>query len=99
MMRGLNGRVVLIGGGATGIGAAVARRAAAEGATVVVADLFGDRAKRTAAGIVEGGGRAEAVEFDISDAASVRAPVAGVVDRYGRIDGLHANAADISPHT
>lgn len=98
-MRGLAGKVVLIGGGATGIGAAVARRAAAEGATVVVADLFGDRAERTAAAITEAGGVAEAARFDSADPESVAALVAGVAERHGRIDGLHANAADISPNT
>jgi NAD(P)-dependent dehydrogenase (short-subunit alcohol dehydrogenase family) len=90
----LAGKVVLIGGGATGIGAAVARRAAAQGAGVVVADVHRERAEATAEAV---GG--EAVWFDIADEDSVRSTVAHVAGRYGRLDGLHCNAADISPAT
>jgi NAD(P)-dependent dehydrogenase (short-subunit alcohol dehydrogenase family) len=98
-VRGLRDKVVLIGGGATGIGAAVARRAAREGAAVVIGDVDADRARDTAAAIGQEGGRAEAVGFDIGDEDSVRSLVESTMARFGRIDGLHCNAADISPRT
>lgn len=94
-MDGLAGKVVLIAGGATGLGADSAQRLAREGATVVVGDLDGDGAKRTAAAIVDAGGRAVGAQFDISDDDSVRELVAFAVDTYGGMDAVHVNAGDM----
>jgi NAD(P)-dependent dehydrogenase (short-subunit alcohol dehydrogenase family) len=86
----LDGRVALVTGAAGGIGAATARVLAGHGATVVVADIQGDRVAETARAI---GSAASAVQYDAADAASVEAMVDTVVERHGRIDVLHNNAA------
>jgi NAD(P)-dependent dehydrogenase (short-subunit alcohol dehydrogenase family) len=101
-MRGLEDKVIVVAGGGTadsgpGNGAATAIRLADEGASVVVGDLSGDAAKGTVAIIEERGGRAVAIDFDIAEDESVGALVACAVDNYGAVNGLHVNAADMSP--
>jgi NAD(P)-dependent dehydrogenase (short-subunit alcohol dehydrogenase family) len=91
------GKVAVIVGAAAGIGAATARRLAAEGAQVVVADIDLDGAERTAAGIVESGGAAAGLYGDLADEASLQALMDTTVDRYGGIDVLHCNGADLRP--
>lgn len=83
----LSGRVCVITGGASGIGAAGCRRFVAAGATVVVADFNRAGADDIAR---EVGG--EAVTVDVADEASVAALVEGVMTKHGRIDVLWANA-------
>ncbi|GLH98876.1 SDR family oxidoreductase [Phytohabitans aurantiacus] len=84
------GRVVVVTGGAGGIGAALARRFAAEGAEgVVVADIDGAAADAVAGPLGE---RAIAVEVDVADEDRVQALVAAAEARYGRIDLFCANA-------
>jgi NAD(P)-dependent dehydrogenase (short-subunit alcohol dehydrogenase family) len=89
----LAGRVVIVTGGARGIGKAIALRCAAEGASVVIADIEGELAAQTAAQIEALGGQALAVRTDVSAADSVGAMVAAALDRFGRIDVLVNNAA------
>lgn len=84
-------RVVVVAGGGSGIGEATARRLAEEGARVVVGDLAADNAAKVAGEI---GGLA--VPYDQADEASVAALIAAAVGEYGRLDGLHANAADMA---
>jgi NAD(P)-dependent dehydrogenase (short-subunit alcohol dehydrogenase family) len=86
----LAGRVAVVTGGAGGIGAALARRFAAEGAAgVVVADLDAAAAADVAAGI---GPVALGVAVDVTDEEQVRDLVATAEQRYGRIDLFCANA-------
>ncbi len=94
-MRGLHGKIAVIAGGATGIGAATAVRLAEEGVALVVGDINMDGAETVASGIRDKGGRAVARSFDISDDDSVRGLVAFAVETYGGIDFMHANAADL----
>ena len=96
-MRGLQGKVVVVAGGGSGIGAATATRLAEEGASVVVGDIVEPNARAVADQIRAGGGRAIAHEFDITDDASVAGLVAAAVAEFGGLDGFHANAADLSP--
>jgi NAD(P)-dependent dehydrogenase (short-subunit alcohol dehydrogenase family) len=98
-MRGLRGKVIVLAGGAGGIGTATSVRLADEGAAVVVGDLNGDAAMEVAARIEKDGGRAIACELDVSDDSSVAAGVRLAIDTFGGLDGLHANAADFSPET
>jgi NAD(P)-dependent dehydrogenase (short-subunit alcohol dehydrogenase family) len=98
-MRRLEGRVAIVVGSATGIGAATSARLAREGASVVLADVNVDAAERTAERIAESGGSAIAMPADASDDATIEAMVAATIDRFGRIDAVHSNAADTSTRT
>jgi 2-hydroxycyclohexanecarboxyl-CoA dehydrogenase len=83
----LEGRIALVTGGASGIGAATARRLAAEGARVAVADLD-EPGARAVAGEIDG----LAVRMDVADAASARAGVAAAEEALGPLDVLVNNA-------
>jgi NAD(P)-dependent dehydrogenase (short-subunit alcohol dehydrogenase family) len=95
-VRGLETKVVIVAGAASGIGKATALRIGEERAAVVVGDLDGDGAARVAAEIVAGGGRAVGVQYDASDDEAVTALVAAAVETFGGVDAVHANAADLS---
>jgi NAD(P)-dependent dehydrogenase (short-subunit alcohol dehydrogenase family) len=88
-MRRLEGKSALITGAARGIGATFARAYAAEGALVAIGDIDLERAEVTAAEI-EG---AYALPLNVMDQASIKASVAEVVRRAGRLDVLINNAA------
>jgi NAD(P)-dependent dehydrogenase (short-subunit alcohol dehydrogenase family) len=92
----LQDKVAIVTGAASGIGRAASLLFAAEGATVVCADIEGEGARTTAARAVEAGGTAVAIPTDVSSSAQVEALVAQVVADYGRIDVLYANAGTIS---
>jgi NAD(P)-dependent dehydrogenase (short-subunit alcohol dehydrogenase family) len=87
----LDNRIVIVTGGARGIGAAFTRAIAAEGAMAIVADVL------DGAGVVSeveaAGGRAEFHKVDVADEAAVQGFVAEVLARHERIDGLVNNAA------
>jgi NAD(P)-dependent dehydrogenase (short-subunit alcohol dehydrogenase family) len=94
LVQGLDGKVIVVAGAATGIGAATAKRLADEGAHVVVGDIAGEVAEETAASIRAAGGSAMAVRYDAVDEESVRALGAAAVAEFGGLDGWHNNAAD-----
>jgi NAD(P)-dependent dehydrogenase (short-subunit alcohol dehydrogenase family) len=95
-VRGLDGKVFVVAGAATGLGAATATRLAAEGAHVVVGDVAGEAAESTAASIQAAGGSAVAIRYDATDEDSVRALGAAAMQHFGGLDGWHNNAADTS---
>jgi NAD(P)-dependent dehydrogenase (short-subunit alcohol dehydrogenase family) len=86
-------KVAIVTGAAQGIGEAYAKALAAEGASVVVADLNEDSGKQVVAAIEEDGGTAIFVRTDVSDAASATAMADAAVEAFGGIDLLVNNAA------
>lgn len=88
------GKVVLITGASRGIGAAVARRLASEGASLALVGLEPDELKKVA---VDCGPEAGWWEADVTDTDSLRTAVEAVMERYGRIDVVVANAGIAAP--
>ncbi|QWZ07416.1 glucose 1-dehydrogenase [Nocardioides panacis] len=93
----LPGRTVVVTGGASGIGAAIASGCAAEGAHVVVADLDEAGARAAAEAIRSRGGVALAVAVDVAERASVRAAVELAVSEFGHLDVFFNNAGTNTP--
>ncbi|MWA05413.1 2,4-dienoyl-CoA reductase [Actinomadura sp. LD22] len=89
----LAGRVYLVTGGGSGIGASIASQLAQLGARVAVAGRRQDRLDQTVAHIAELGGQADAYPLDVRDPDQVTGTVAGIAEQSGRIDGLVNNAA------
>jgi len=84
----LSGRVVVVTGGAQGIGAATARAFAAQKSQVAVLDIDGAGAKKVADAIAKGGGRAIAIHADVTDEVSVEHAISGVTTELGGLDVL-----------
>ena len=91
-MRRLEGRAVALAGAASGIGAAIAERLSAEGASVAIGDINFEGAKQMASALNDKGGRAIAVELDIDHEDSVAAFVAETERSFGGLDAFQANA-------
>src|SRR6516162_5669321 len=79
----LDGKVVLISGGASDIGRGTATRLAAEGASVAIGDVTSEGAEAVAAEVVERGGSAFGAGCDVREEESVAAFVDAAVDRFG----------------
>jgi NAD(P)-dependent dehydrogenase (short-subunit alcohol dehydrogenase family) len=92
-MRALDERAVLITGGGSGLGRALARRLAAGGAHSVVADIDADAAESTARWVTEAGGSASSCRLDVTDPDSVAEAIDNTAARFGeRFDALVNNA-------
>jgi NAD(P)-dependent dehydrogenase (short-subunit alcohol dehydrogenase family) len=96
-MASLDHKVAIVTGAAGGIGAATARLLAERGARVVLADRNLAAAESVAAALRAADGDALALPVDLAEEGSVAELVRAAVARYGRIDILHNNAADLSP--
>jgi NAD(P)-dependent dehydrogenase (short-subunit alcohol dehydrogenase family) len=94
-MKNLQGKAILVCGGATGIGAATARRLCEEGALVGIGDLNIATAESLAGELMAAGGEAMAWHYDQSEDATISALVESAVSHFGRLDGLFANVADL----
>jgi NAD(P)-dependent dehydrogenase (short-subunit alcohol dehydrogenase family) len=94
-MRNLQGKAILVCGGATGIGAATVRRLSGEGARVGIGDFNIAAAQALAAELKAAGGDVVAWEYDQADETSINAMVASARSHFGRFDGVFANVADL----
>jgi NAD(P)-dependent dehydrogenase (short-subunit alcohol dehydrogenase family) len=92
MSNRLQGQAVVVTGSGRGLGRAYAMAAAAEGASVVVNDVDGDRARETAEWIGDAGYDAVANADSVAEPESAARIIAACVDQYGHIDGLVSNA-------
>jgi 3-oxoacyl-[acyl-carrier protein] reductase len=91
-MNRFDGRVALVTGASRGIGEAIARRLAAEGATLLAAARSTQALERVVADITGAGGRARALALDVSDFSSIVAVMKSALEEHGQIDVLVNNA-------
>jgi len=99
MSNRLEKKIALVTGAGTGIGEAIAKRFAEEGALVYASDLNGESANRVAAEIVAAGGRAEGRTQDVTDEALWAGVIADIVAEQGRLDVLVNNAGIVIPNS
>ncbi len=92
-MSRLAGKVAIVTGAASGIGAATIKRFAAEGASVICTDINDDGGRAVVAEIRAAGGAAEYLHTDVTKLADVEAAVAFAEQRFGGLDVIHNNAA------
>src|SRR6202048_5187199 len=98
--RGLAGKVALVTGGSRGIGAAIAKRLAADGATLAITYSKGADAAASVVKAIEGaGGKAIAIQADAADAEAIKGAVEKTVATFGQLDVLVNNAGTAIPKT
>ena len=93
----LRDKVVIVTGGAQGLGEGIARRLAEEGASVVIADINGAKAKSVADSLTQEGKQAIAVTLDVAERKQVQEAIQTTVDRFGRLDVMFNNAGFNKP--
>lgn len=98
-MKRLIEKVAVITGAGSGIGRASAQTFAAQGAKVVVTDLYPDAAERVAHSIKEAGGHAMALKVDVGQEADIKRMIDSTIEAYGRLDVLFNNAVNKNPET
>jgi NADP-dependent 3-hydroxy acid dehydrogenase YdfG len=98
MSKGIEGKVVVITGASSGNGEATARHLSGQGAISVLGARRVDRIQRLASELQASGGKALAVETDVTDVAQVRRLVDAAVQTFGRVD-VTLNNAGLMPHS
>jgi meso-butanediol dehydrogenase/(S,S)-butanediol dehydrogenase/diacetyl reductase len=94
----LKDKVILVTGGADGIGYCVAQLLASEGSKVVIADINAEKGKAASDELNKEGGNTIAVKVDVQDEDSVKAMVKTTLDTFGRVDALiNFNSYRIAP--
>ncbi len=94
MKNDLEGKIILLTGGASGIGRECATAYAREGATVAILDRNFEEAKGTAK---ELGNRSSAYHADVSDGAGIQTAIAAILKDFGHLDAVHNNAGIVGP--
>src|SRR5262249_40052226 len=97
MTTAVDGKVVIVTGASRGIGRGVARHLAASGARLAVTGRKPDRLEAVATELAQLGAETLARAVDVADRAGMLALVADTVERFGRVDGLVANAQTFRP--
>ncbi|NKB98295.1 MAG: glucose 1-dehydrogenase [Pseudomonadales bacterium] len=93
----LENKVVLVTGGASGIGRATVNRLVEDGAHVVVADRQVELAAEVVAAVKDAGGNAEVCELDVAEEGAAATAIASIVHTHGRLDGAFNNAGIAGP--
>jgi NAD(P)-dependent dehydrogenase (short-subunit alcohol dehydrogenase family) len=93
----LDGKVGIVFGSATGIGATTARLLARRGASITLADIAAEAANAVAAQIQADGGKAHSQKVDVADGDAVASVISDTVAAFGGLDIIHANAASMGP--
>lgn len=91
-MARLQDKVVIVTGGAQGLGEGIARRLSEEGASLVIADINGAKAQSVADSLTKEGRPAIAATLDVAERKQMRAAVQKTVERFGRLDVMFNNA-------
>lgn len=91
-LEAFNGKIAVVTGAASGLGRGFCTRMAENGATIVAADINFEGAQQTVTEIESNGGKAEAVNVDVTDYAQVKALIEGAAQKHGRIDYVYNNA-------
>ena len=94
----LDGKVVVVTGGARGIGRGISRRFAREGASVVVADIQKNEGEAVAGDLEGLGGRGVFAHTDVTQRDQVEAMIATAVETYGRLDAVVNDAISLTPN-
>jgi NADP-dependent 3-hydroxy acid dehydrogenase YdfG len=98
MSNNIEGKIVVITGASSGLGEATARQLSELGATVVLGARRLERIQALANELNKNGGKAMAVQTDVTDCVQVKALVDQAIDAYGRVDTL-INNAGLMPHS
>lgn len=96
-MARLQNKIVIVTGGAQGLGEGIARRLAEEGASIVIADINAAKAKSVADSLIQEDRQAIAVALDVADRKQVRNAIEKTVEHFGRLDVMFNNAGFNKP--
>ena len=91
-MNTVNGKIIVVTGGGQGLGAAICKTLAADGATVIATDIKAENLTKIEEEIKSAGGNAESFQMNVSDVDSVTKTIDAIIDKFGRIDAVINNA-------